>query len=297
MRRTVSVLWLLSVGLLSAVLLLWAHPVGRDSSVLNQNWNGLSQASEMLGATALGSYDDVADLPLPVTLVVIPRLSPDEVALTAMEACLVSGGTLVVLDDFGFGNEILFYLGVGVRFHGGTLMDPLYCHRDASMPRVEWSRAETELEWTSMVLNRATWLRVDEGVEVWATSSYFSYGDVDGDSRRDDDEPSGPLPVAAVVSRSGGRVVIVSDSSLLLNSMVGLGGNVEAIASFVRGDVLVDHLHLPEGEMDRSQIALDALRGVLKGETALIVLVFMACCFAAGHAWYNRGRRHNERAT
>jgi len=294
MRRAASVLWLSIVGLLAVLLLVWAHPVGRDSSVLNQSWNGLSEASSALGASVLLDYDDLADVPLPATLVLIPRLPPGDSALVALDRFTRSGGTLVVLDDFGFGNEVLAHLAVEVRFHGGTLMDPLYCYRHASMPRVAFSYADPAQEPGVMVLNHPTWLEVGGGVDIWARSSYFSYGDGDSDGSRGSGEPSGPLPVGATATRGAGRVVVVSDSSLLLNSVVGLGDNVDAVARYVRGEVLFDQVHLPGAEMDRSRSALDAFRNALGGGAGTVSVVLLVCCLAVGYAWYNRGRRENE---
>ena len=294
MRRATGVLWLIIVGLLAVLLLVWAHPVGRDSSVLNRGWNGLSLASSELGASVLVTYDDLGKVPQPATLVLIPRLQLDDSDLAGLNAFIRSGGTLVVLDDFGFGNDVLSYLEVDLRFHGGTLMDPLYCHRHASMPRVAFTRSDPEQQPGVMVLNRATWLEVGSGVDVWALSSYFSYGDVDSDGSRGGGDPDGPLPVGATATRGSGRVVVVSDASLLLNSMVVLGDNVDAVARYARVEVLFDQMHLPDGETDRSKKALDAVRGVLGGSGGNVVLVLLMSCLAVGYAWYNRGRRENE---
>ena len=294
MRRATGVLWLSIVGLCAVLVLVWAHPVGRDSSVLNRGWNGLSLASSELGASVLVTYDDLGEVPQPATLVLIPRLPLDDSELAGLDAFIRSGGTLVVLDDFGFGNDVLSYLEVDLRFHGGTLMDPLYCHRHASMPRVAFTRSDPEQQSGVMVLNRATWLEVGSGVDVWALSSYFSYGDVDSDGSRGGGDPDGPLPVGATAIRGGGRVVAVSDASLLLNSMVVLGDNVDAVARYARVEVLFDQMHLPDGETDRSKKALDAVRGVLGGSGGNVVLVLLMSCLAVGYAWYNRGRRENE---
>lgn len=293
MRRLGTLAWLGLVGVLATLVLLWAQPAGRDSSMLNRGWNGLSEAADELSAAALVSYADLEGLPPPATLIVMPRLLPEEPAFEVMEALLRSGGTLVVLDDFGFGNDVLSKLGVDVRFGGGTLMDPLHCYRHASMPRVEFVREGSGDETGVMVLNHATWLEVGPRIEVWAKSSYFSYGDVNRNGMRDSSEPVGPLPVAATVARGNGRVVVVADSSLLLNSMVALGDNVEAIGGFVRGDVLVDQVHLPDEEQDRGTGAIEVMRGFVAGGPGTVAILLLLCGFAIGYAWYNRGRQEN----
>ena len=53
-RRYVGDALLLScVGVLAVLLLVWAYPADRDSSRLNRGWNGLSEASDALNATAV----------------------------------------------------------------------------------------------------------------------------------------------------------------------------------------------------------------------------------------------------
>lgn len=293
-RRWTDALWLGVIGLLAVMVFVWAHPNDRDSSILNRGWNGLSQASESLHASALLSYSDLSEVAQPATLIVIPRLPLEPAALAAVDVFIGEGGTLIVLDDFGYGNDLLAELGVGVRLNGAMLMDPLYCYRDASMPGVELVHAGELEEPIAPVLNRATWLEVDGAGEVWAQSSYFSYGDTNADGSRSSGEPDGPLPVGVVVHRGAGVVVVVSDSSLLLNSMVGVGDNVEALTQFTRGEVVLDQVHLPEAQVDRSKEGFAAVRTALGGGAGVVALVLLSCGLAVAYAWYNRGRPENE---
>jgi hypothetical protein len=145
-----------------------------------------------------------------------------------------------------------------------------------------------------MTLNQATWLQVGRAADVWARSSYFSYGDLNGDGRRGAGEPDGPFAIGAVADLGAGRVVVVSDASLLLNSMVRSGDNVEAVARFIRGEVLIDQLHLPEVQTDRSKGGLYAVRTAVGSGAGLVLLVLLAFTVAVMYAWYNRGRQDND---
>jgi hypothetical protein len=293
-HRWLDALWLCVIGLLAVMVFVWAHPDDRDSSILNKGWNGLSQAAGALDASALQSYSDLSAIAQPASLIIMPRLPIEPSALAALDVFTTEGGTLVVLDDFGYGNDLLGALGVGVRFEGALLMDPLYCHRHASMPRVEVAAVDGEEEPEVLVLNQATWLEVDGGVDVWAQSSYFSYGDLNGDERHSDGEPDGPLPVGASVRRGVGTVVVVSDSSLLLNSMVDVGDNIDALLGVVKGEVVIDQVHLPEAQVDRSKEGFAAVRDALGGSAGLVVLALLSCGLAVAYAWYNRRRYDND---
>jgi len=293
-RRALGLLPLGLVALLAVLLLAWAHPVGRDSSVHNHGWNGVSQACAELGAEPLLSYDELDALPLPASLILMPHLPLGDAAADLLDRFTVAGGTLVLLDDFGYGNDLLERLGVDVRLGAGVLLDPLYCHKHESMPRVEFLQHDVDVTRGDMVFNRGTWLDVAGQAGVWAWSSYFSFADGNGDGVRSKGERNGPLPVAVMVPRGEGKVVVVADASLLLNSMLAPGDNVAAVAQWLEGRVLIDQVHLPEAEMDRGQQAIQALRGSLdRGGGAVVLAMLIACC-ALEYAWYNRGRQDNE---
>jgi hypothetical protein len=293
-RRWLDVLWLGVIGLLAVMVFVWAHPNDRDSSMLNRGWNGLSQAAIALDASALLTYDELADIVQPATLVVMPHLQLESSALTALDHFIAGGGTLIVLDDFGYGNDLLEALEVEIRLNGALLVDPLYCHRNASMPRIEFASPGRVGGSMVVVLNQATWLEVNGGGEVFARSSYFSYGDANGDGRHGDGELDGPLPVGAWARNGMGRIVVVSDSSLLLNSMVEVGDNLDSLAQFVTGEVLFDQVHLPEAQVDRSKEGFSAVRSTLSGGAGVVALVVLVCGLAVAYAWYNRGRHDNE---
>ncbi len=290
-RRWTDMLWLVLVGLVAVMVFVWAHPNDRDSSFLNRGWNGLSEASEALHASALLSYGDLPEVTQPATLIVMPQLELEPAAEAAIDSFLEDGGTVIVMDDFGYGNDLLQELGVGVKLNGALLMDPLYCYRDATMPKIEVAGVSAEAGPISVVLNRATWLEAGGGVEVWARSSYFSYGDEDADGIRNGHDPDGPLPVGAVAHRGPGTVVVVSDSSLLLNSMVQAGDNIEAVTRFVQGDVFIDQVHLPEAKVDEGKGDLDAAGAALGSGAGAAGLVVLSCGLAVAYAWYNRGAR------
>ncbi|MCK9356767.1 MAG: DUF4350 domain-containing protein, partial [Dehalococcoidia bacterium] len=169
-------------------MLTWLHPADADFSVAGRGWNGLRDAADQLDAMPLAAADEYDSLASPGTLILVPA-EPLAADVTERIGTFVrDGGVLVLLDDYGRGNEVLEALGAPVRFSGAPLVDPLHCDTNETMPKavVGTTSGAGEL---SLVLNHGTWLEVEGGVDLWASSSYFSYGDVDNNGKWDEGEP------------------------------------------------------------------------------------------------------------
>jgi len=74
------------------------------------------------------------------------------------------------------------------------------------------------------------------GGTVLASSSYFSYLDLNLNGIHEINEPTGKMDVAVVYNVGRGRVVIISDSDILINSMINQGGNLILIKSLIPSD-------------------------------------------------------------
>ncbi len=134
------------------------------------------------------------------------------------------------MDDYGSGWELLRLIGVPVEPLSGVLRDPLFKYKASALPRARASSG------AQLVLNYAAALRVSGG-ECIAWSSHFSYLDLNNNGAPDPGEPAGPFCVAACIKVGAGKVVVVSDSSIALNSMLQL--NQEFL-----GEVLSGRLYL-----------------------------------------------------
>ncbi|MDG6929449.1 MAG: hypothetical protein JRN39_07530 [Nitrososphaerota archaeon] len=216
-----------------------------DFSPANTAWNGLSSFVSLENATVLPG---VGALPPKGAGYVLMEIGPTT-PFTAHESSLISsfvrgGGTLVVSDDFGSGNSLLQGLGLGSRFTGGLLVDPLFNFKDPWLvvaPKVEVAGV------SAVAMDYATTLTVaDPGARVLAWSSPFSYLQAPGQSAAGG--PPGPFPVVAEIPVGDGRVYLVSDASVFINSVLGVDGN-RALARYLSsgGAVLVDSSHWSEG--------------------------------------------------
>jgi len=278
---------------ISALCILF-FPTVQDFMVGNSLWNGLAEFTREHGALTIDSFDQLPELPQGKALISIPYL-PHEEELATLREFVTQGGRLVLMDDFGHGNNILEYLGLEVRFSGQMLLDPLFSHRNPRLPRImNFSPKVKEAGVESVVLNHATALIGVGPGEVLAWSSDHSFLDLDGDGNRGRTDPKGPLPVAARFEFGQGEIILVSDPSILINSMVRKDDNrafLEYLTEGIEpGGILVDQLHLEKTPLDQSRLALVGARELLAQPPLVLGLVAVIFASLSRYVLW-RGRR------
>jgi hypothetical protein len=236
-----------ALALISAVGIIWAVPSVDDFSLENPYWNGMSSAAGGLGISAR----DPGAEPDPAGTVLIIA-GPDEPfsagRVSEIASFLGSGGVVVLMDDFGEGNSLLEGLGVPVRINGSILLDPLFMEKARQYPVALAPEGSGAAGGARVTMDYASALEImpgaaQKGARVLLESSAFSYLDVDGDGGHTAGEPLGPFPVAAEVPYGKGRFVVVSDSSILINSVYGIsGGNAEFVRSIAGNrEIVIDY--------------------------------------------------------
>lgn len=284
--RLSSILFTVVVLILVISLVsIWFYPSVQDFMASNTMWNGIRTFSDNFSADSIESLAELPALPQQAVLVAIPYLDYSEEELLKMKQLVDDGGTLVVMDDYGYGNTILAYLGVGARFSHKPLLDPLFNYKNQAMPRIRDFVPEFRDSGVSVVLlNHATTLTSVAPAEIIAWSSAASFLDVNENGDWDGGEPKGPFAVAAEFRLGQGRLALVADPSIMINSMVGRDDNYGFIRYLTRskgeqGELLVDYSHLTKAPLDVSKTRLINAREVLSspyavvGITALIFVV------------------------
>ena len=212
------------------------YPVLDDLWVENPGWNGLSEFYRCVDpvrvrdAGVLVGFD-----PLNSTLFIVGPsrgFAVDDVE--AVRGYLLDGGRVVLLDDFGSGNELLEGVGLQSRFSGLLLRDGVFFNPVPEFPRLlNFSVFGVE----EVLLNYGSVLSLGDGAHVLVRSSPLSYVE-DGAGV----EP-GARPVVARIRYGGGVLVLVSDSSVWLNSMIGRADNRVLLEGVTRGVALIDVGH------------------------------------------------------
>jgi len=296
-RRFLSILALAIIVLLAIVI--WFYPSSEDFRVENPFWNGAKAFAARFDASTLRSLQDLPADPEGTVLVVIPYTDFTEAELAGLESYVSGGGTLILADDYGYGNEVLDYLGLDARFVGEPLLDPLFNYKNGWFPRVTgFTPSPMTEDVESVILNHATSLETGSGFEVIAQTSKSSFLDLNGNLKWDEEEPTGPLPISARISVGEGMVILLADPSIVLNSMRGLEDNERFVKNLLESrspepEILLDQSHLPEASLDEAKGRLRVARDALSNPLGIMGLVAAVLTVTLMPIWRRRkGGKH-----
>ena len=260
------VLAALAVVTLSA-LVFGAATSAAAFGAFNPSWDGTTDIREVAGDAGAETVvvDNTTDYEAygngTVAVVLAPNESYTETEIDHVEAFLERGGTLLVADRGGTGNELLAALGIEARVDGNLLRDDRNYYRAPALPRatnVEQHPLTEDVD--ELTLNYGTAVNPGDST-VLVSSSNVSYLDRSGNGVVDGNERLRSHPVATTENVSAGRVVVVGDASAFINAMAERPGNRQFARNvFSEADtVVVDTSH--SGGVPPLVAALLAVRG------------------------------------
>ncbi len=277
----------LAVVLIVSWLSIVLYPSAQDFMRANPFWNGLRDSGDRFGAEFVTDLNQVKPRPEGSVLIAIPYLPYRDEELRRIEDFVRGGGTLLLMDDYGYGNQVLRALRLDIEFAGTPLLDPYLNYRNEWLPLVvdlatEFKDAGIE----HLILNHATALFVSGPYEILARSSDTSYLNGGGTPSKEGETVKGPLVVAVRAPLGQGTVIAISDPSILINSMVGRGDNGTFLKKIISRagespSVAVDTSHLTKVPLDRSKDAWEMARerATLPYTQALLVAAILALTF------------------
>ena len=241
--------FMIIVGVITAGLLVLYVPPAVDFSITNPFWNGYTVVSDRLNATVI---DKPLTFPIKnpnkIVIITIPYSKYIDLEIENLKNFVKNGGTLIILDDYGYANQILRAFGDYVTIINNTmLVDSLFNYRNGRLPKIiEFSEDPDVANITQVVFNHASVLYIlSPKVKVLAYSSSFSFLDDNLNGICDPGECKGPFPVIAKFTYGSGVVYVISDPSFLLNSMIDIGDNYKLILNLVKDkSVWIDQYHL-----------------------------------------------------
>jgi hypothetical protein len=275
--RVFSILFTVMVMILVISLIcIWFYPSKQDFMASNTMWDGIKNFSSEFHTENIDSLGELPSLPEGAVLVAVPYLDYSGEELEEIKRFVANGGTLLLMDDYGYGNSILMYLGVAVRFTHKPLVDPVFCYQNQYLPRItDFAPGLKKSNINSIMLNHACTLTDVPASEVIASSSGSSFLDMNDSGVWDQDEPKGPFVVAARFRLGKGILALVADPSIIINAMVGRDDNQKFIKYMTyygseQKPMLVDHSRLPQTPLDVSKTRLVNTRKVLSSPYALL---------------------------
>lgn len=269
----------------------WFFPSNEDFRIENPFWNGARDVYDAYPIQPLNSLDDLSPEPEGVTLITIPYISYTPAELEKLNSFVSRGGRLLLADDYGHGNQVLFNLGVEARFSGQILLDPLVNYKNERLPKIIHLQSDPLTAATgNLVFNHATGLANVAGDNVIALSSAFSFLDDNNNGIRDDDEPSGPFPVISRHEMGRGEVILIADPSLFINSMQTIEDNARFIENVAATSsiIFIDQSHLPTSELHHTKNILQRTRhlSATPWGTAGLIIVFITATLWP--VWYRK---------
>ncbi len=276
----------LAAVLISSWLSVAFYPSVQSFMAGNLYWNGVSGFAGRFNASVSSAPTQKGIDPADHVIIVVPYTPYDDIDLGQIVDFVNGGGTLVVMDDFGYGNQVVRALGLTMEFAGTPLLDPYINYLNQFFPVItDFAPGLKSAGVSEVVLNHATALSFTVNdtspYEILARSSDMSFKDANGNGIWDKGEPRGPFPVAARTSVGNGTVIAVSDPSILINSMAGMRDNENFAAQLVSGSgrqvqVTLDTSHLPKSPLDSAKDIWAAVRERLLTPSIQVLLVAAA---------------------
>jgi hypothetical protein len=247
-------------------------PIQDSYHPLNNDWNGCSEiASASKNITLLFSYGQ--ELPKNSTLAIIgPSLSFSASDAAIIRNYLERNGTVLLADDFGSGNSLLQELNVSVRFTGKPLADLYAYSKNPSFPLVsDFSPSPISDNVSVVVLNHPSFLQIGNTsqVTILASSSPFSFIDLQGSGTPAQNESINSYPVMAYTHIGPGSLVLIADSGMFINEMIGLYDNMRLFENVVSagggGFLVFDLEHLAGAPLTNMRLLVKNTLGRLIG--------------------------------
>lgn len=276
--------WTAGIVLVVSILLLTLHFSTDilEFSQYNTGWNGTSLFFSDLDRHHVTLIDDASSLSSSgspsVLLIISPKRSPLASEISAYRAFLSRGNTIVVVDDFGTGNEILKGIGSSISILPGNLssVDREYADPYSVVAYGVANSPPFVSAGTTVLLDRPAAL---SGGKPILTTSVLSWIDANGDKKVNPGETMGNYVVMAVENPGTGNIVVLSDPSIFTNAMYVSSenrNNRELIQNLVRSNttVLLDQMNSRTSDAEGVTALIQQTRSNL-GFKILILLILV----------------------
>ena len=200
------------------------------------------QSASLFSSPLMLSQMEQGDQNNSILFIIGVEQSYSEFEATALQEFMNQGGSIVLADDFGFGNTVISnFQSVGVSFFN----KPLYDLRgwqpgdNASIVHLQATPSFGADRQYELLWSQATALKTSQSAKVHAWSSLYSFVDLNENGKGDPDEVANktgggiPTIVEAKVGKNGGKLMIIADPSMFINDLLDDDDNWEFIRDMV----------------------------------------------------------------
>ena len=297
LHRFLVILTIALVITLSVVV--WFFPSDEDFRTENPFWNGTEDTAADHVVLPMEAFSELPVPPGGSALILIPYIELTPAELDQLNSFISQGGILVLADDYGFGNQILEYLGLEVRFSCQPVLDPLFSLNNKWLPRVfHLAPAPITSNAESLVLNHATCLIDAPADSILALSSTFSFLDLNDNEIWDEGELTGPLPIITHQNLVEGQIILLSDPSIFINSMEVIDDNfnfIQSIAGITTSRLFIDQSHLTPSNLSQTKNLLAHIHSFFITPIGTLALVGLLLMTTLVPIWYRKGEENEYR--
>jgi len=198
-----------------------------DYDISNTNWNGISEIykyTKNLGYST-DTVDDFESALSQKDVVLIVLYPQSQKYSKELKNFVENGGSLLLADDFGNGNEVLSdALLFPISFGKGQVCDMENNYKKSIAPIVRVKNHPVTYGVKTIVTNHPTYIFPPSSEDI----AFFyptSFIDSNLNGRKDQNEKSGEYSFARALNIGKGRVIVLSDPSIFINEMIDLGDN------------------------------------------------------------------------
>lgn len=200
----------------AAALLIQFSGTDTEYSRFNTNWNGTSDFFASADAPDIYDYKDLEGKTNTTLLVIAPT---KEFGGNALLTYVKSGNTLIIADQSGNANRFLLTTaGTGIRVVDAPLRSSDWEYKDAGLIRGYVTEGSslfgTDAE--KLFVNYPGYVT---GGKTILETSQLSWIDTNGNNVADKDEPLKVYSLAASYTIGSGKIIVISDPSIFVNSM------------------------------------------------------------------------------
>ncbi|ABN07050.1 hypothetical protein Mlab_0879 [Methanocorpusculum labreanum Z] len=232
-RVIIAILLIIIVGLIATAQF---ATTDEEYSRYNINWNGTSDFFGMAAdKQCVYSYDDLRSAESGSTLLIIAPGTE----FTGLADYLYQGNTVIIADQSGNANIFLEEVGSSIRVHNEPVRSTSMEYKDMGIFR---GTVEGDLFGSNVTTLTFNYPGYVTGGDVIASTSYLSWIDTNGNNIPDSNETLKVYSLIASENIGNGRVVVIADPSVFINSMLVRTHteNMQVIDALINEDIIID---------------------------------------------------------